>query len=173
MAKWQFRKFKKFGPFRINFTKRGVSASTGIPGFRLSANSQGRSASHHWRCGLRTLQTGEDLSRPKPTAEPWAQGRTRSHRRDQGSRRPQGWRGPGSRGTRHSRTRQGGRALPDSPSSAGLSPEDPVTARRALLVPDGDKTQILLIVEPSENPSLFKPQGNQKPVPPRPFPRAG
>lgn len=36
-----FRKSKKFGPFRLTFTKSGVSVSGGGPGARVSVNSRG------------------------------------------------------------------------------------------------------------------------------------
>lgn len=38
---WQFRKSKKIGPFRITASKRGFSASGGVPGARISANTRG------------------------------------------------------------------------------------------------------------------------------------
>lgn len=38
----QFRRSKSFGPFRVTATKRGVSISGGIRGFRVSANSRGQ-----------------------------------------------------------------------------------------------------------------------------------
>ena len=36
-----FRKSKKFGIFRINFTGKGMSMSAGVPGARVSVNSKG------------------------------------------------------------------------------------------------------------------------------------
>lgn len=36
-----FRKSKKLGPFRVTLSPRGVSASAGMPGLRVSANSRG------------------------------------------------------------------------------------------------------------------------------------
>lgn len=37
----QFRKSKKFGPFRLTATSRGLSVSGGVPGARISANTRG------------------------------------------------------------------------------------------------------------------------------------
>lgn len=37
-----FRKSKKIGPFRITASKSGLSASTGVKGLRISANSKGQ-----------------------------------------------------------------------------------------------------------------------------------
>ena len=39
---WQLRKSKKFGPFRITLSKRGLSASGGAGPFRASVNSRGQ-----------------------------------------------------------------------------------------------------------------------------------
>ena len=41
MAKWQGRKSKKVGPFRVNLSKGGVSVSGGVKGARISANTKG------------------------------------------------------------------------------------------------------------------------------------
>src|SRR6476659_10486 len=38
---WQFRKSKSLGPFRLSFTRRGVSLSAGGPLGRISVNSRG------------------------------------------------------------------------------------------------------------------------------------
>lgn len=38
---FSFRKSKKFGPFRLNFSKSGVGASVGIKGARISTGSRG------------------------------------------------------------------------------------------------------------------------------------
>ena len=38
---WQFRKSKKFGPFRLTLGKRGLSASAGGGPLRFSANTRG------------------------------------------------------------------------------------------------------------------------------------
>lgn len=37
----QFRKSKKFGPFRLTATKTGLSLSGGVPGARVSVNTRG------------------------------------------------------------------------------------------------------------------------------------
>lgn len=37
----QFRKSKKFGPFRLTATKTGLSLSGGVPGARVSMNTRG------------------------------------------------------------------------------------------------------------------------------------
>ncbi|MUH43378.1 MAG: DUF4236 domain-containing protein [Actinobacteria bacterium] len=39
---WQIRRSKYFGPFRVSLTKRGLSGSVGIPGFRMSTNTRGQ-----------------------------------------------------------------------------------------------------------------------------------
>ena len=39
---WQLRRSKGFGPFRVTLTKRGLSGSVGIPGFRMSTNTRGQ-----------------------------------------------------------------------------------------------------------------------------------
>lgn len=36
-----FRKSKKLGPLRINFSKSGVGVSTGVKGFRVSTGPRG------------------------------------------------------------------------------------------------------------------------------------
>ena len=38
---WQFRKSKSFGPFRLSFTRRGVSLSAGSPLARISVSNRG------------------------------------------------------------------------------------------------------------------------------------
>ncbi|MBT1696180.1 DUF4236 domain-containing protein [Fulvivirgaceae bacterium PWU4] len=38
---WSFRKYAKLGPFRLNFSKSGISASFGIKGLRISAGRRG------------------------------------------------------------------------------------------------------------------------------------
>jgi len=40
---WSFRRSKTMGPLRLNLGKRGVSASLGGKGVRLSRSSTGRS----------------------------------------------------------------------------------------------------------------------------------
>jgi hypothetical protein len=40
--KFRFRRSVGFGPFRLNFTKRGVGGSVGVPGARFSVHSTGR-----------------------------------------------------------------------------------------------------------------------------------
>jgi hypothetical protein len=37
-----FRKSKKLGPFRFGVSKRGVSGSVGVPGFRVSKGADGK-----------------------------------------------------------------------------------------------------------------------------------
>ena len=39
---WSFRRSKKFGPFRLNFSKRGLGVSVGGPGARISLGADGR-----------------------------------------------------------------------------------------------------------------------------------
>jgi len=39
---WSFRRSITLGPFRINFSKSGISYSFGMAGFRTGVNSQGR-----------------------------------------------------------------------------------------------------------------------------------
>lgn len=39
---WSFRKSITLGPFRINFSKSGISYSFGMFGFRTGVNSKGR-----------------------------------------------------------------------------------------------------------------------------------
>ena len=39
---WRFRKSKKLGPLRLNFSKRGVGVSTGFKGFRIGQSPDGR-----------------------------------------------------------------------------------------------------------------------------------
>ena len=44
MATWQWRKSKSLlgGLVRLNFTKRGLGVSVGVPGFRLSLGADGK-----------------------------------------------------------------------------------------------------------------------------------
>lgn len=39
---WSFRRSINIGPFRINFSKSGISYSFGLAGFRTGVNSKGR-----------------------------------------------------------------------------------------------------------------------------------
>ena len=39
---WSFRRSITLGPFRINFSKSGISYSFGAAGFRTGVNSKGR-----------------------------------------------------------------------------------------------------------------------------------
>ena len=39
---WSFRRSISLGPFRINFSKSGISYSFGLAGFRTGVNSKGR-----------------------------------------------------------------------------------------------------------------------------------
>ena len=39
---WSFRRSITIGPFRINFSKSGISYSFGLAGFRTGVNSKGR-----------------------------------------------------------------------------------------------------------------------------------
>jgi hypothetical protein len=39
---WSFRRSITLGPFRINFSKSGISYSFGMAGFRTGVNSKGR-----------------------------------------------------------------------------------------------------------------------------------
>lgn len=50
MARWQFRKTKRFGPLRFSLSRRGVGASIGFGPFRLSRGADGK-----WR---RTTRVG-------------------------------------------------------------------------------------------------------------------
>lgn len=44
---WSFRKSITLGPFRINFSKSGVSYSFGMFGFRTGVNAKGRKYSSY------------------------------------------------------------------------------------------------------------------------------
>lgn len=39
---WSFRRSINLGPFRINFSKSGISYSFGMAGFRTGVNAKGR-----------------------------------------------------------------------------------------------------------------------------------
>lgn len=39
---WSFRRSINLGPFRINFSKSGISYSFGLAGFRTGVNAKGR-----------------------------------------------------------------------------------------------------------------------------------
>jgi len=39
---WSFRRSKKLGPFRLNFSKKGVGVSVGVPGARVTVGADGR-----------------------------------------------------------------------------------------------------------------------------------
>jgi hypothetical protein len=39
---WSFRKSLRSGPFRLNFSKRGVGVSTGVRGLRAGRSADGR-----------------------------------------------------------------------------------------------------------------------------------
>ena len=50
MSRWQFRKSKRVGPFRLSLSRRGVGASIGFGPFRISRGADGK-----WR---RTTRLG-------------------------------------------------------------------------------------------------------------------
>lgn len=43
---WSFRRSKKFGPVRFNFSKSGMGGSIGVPGFRAGIDGKGRRYTH-------------------------------------------------------------------------------------------------------------------------------
>lgn len=49
---WYLRKGFNVGPFRFNFSKRGVGTSIGIPGLRLGMDAEGRTYVHAGRHGI-------------------------------------------------------------------------------------------------------------------------
>ena len=63
----QFRKSKKIGPVRLNFSKKGVGISTGIKGFRISkgANGKTRTTISIPGTGIRYTNTGGPARRTK------------------------------------------------------------------------------------------------------------
>lgn len=49
---WYLRKGFNYGPFRFNYSKRGIGTSFGIPGLRLGIDADGRTYVHAGRHGL-------------------------------------------------------------------------------------------------------------------------
>lgn len=64
---WSFRRSITLGPFRINFSKSGISYSFGWGGFRTGVNSKGRrySSMSIPGTGVRYQKTHGSKSKPK------------------------------------------------------------------------------------------------------------
>lgn len=67
---WSFRRSITLGPFRINFSKSGISYSFGMAGFRTGVNSKGRrySSASIPGTGIR-YQKNHSTKKKKPEAE--------------------------------------------------------------------------------------------------------
>jgi len=64
---FSYRKSLGVGPFRLNFSKSGIGVSAGVPGFRVTQNSTGRTYT--------TFNVpGSGLSYRTPSSKPSAQG---------------------------------------------------------------------------------------------------
>ena len=64
---WSFRKSINLGPFRINFSKSGISYSFGLFGFRTGVNAKGRQYKSFSipGTGVRYQDTAKSKSRKK------------------------------------------------------------------------------------------------------------
>jgi len=64
---FSYRKSVGVGPFRLNFSKSGIGVSAGVPGFRVTQSSRGRTYT--------TFNVpGSGLSYRTPSSKPTAQG---------------------------------------------------------------------------------------------------
>jgi hypothetical protein len=59
---WYLRKAVRFGPLRVNLSKRGLGASAGVTGARIGVDAGGRPYVHGGRGGLYYRGRGRAIS---------------------------------------------------------------------------------------------------------------
>jgi hypothetical protein len=59
---WYLRKAFRFGPLRLNLSKRGVGASVGEPGARVGVDATGTPYAHAGRGGIYFRQRGRHIA---------------------------------------------------------------------------------------------------------------
>lgn len=155
MAKWQFRRSKKIGPFRLNLSKRGLSVSGGVPGARVSVNSRGQV---HQTLGV----PGTGLYKRSRLAGGDAGDRGAPDRNVEltvldgtGGSRALLDGDPDVEGLAVVDVSRTAGGILQVAAVAGLTEEKPQAIRSALLIPKGDQVTVMLLIEPDENPSLF------------------
>jgi len=153
MGKWQLRRSKKVGPFRLNLSKHGVSASAGVKGARLSANSKGElhrttglpGTGVYKRDKLGGLPAGQAASQ---TVNMQLLDATSGAADLSGSNPDIETLGVVDLGKHLA-------GVVGIASFAGLSAENPRGFRNAMLVPTGGQVAVYILVEPDDNPAQF------------------
>lgn len=158
----QFRRSKKLGGLRITGTKGGMSVSGGTGFFRLSKNSRGETRTttripgtgiyNTTRVGSRSAAAGPDRTSSGTTTNISAIDLTGGTRtlldRDDGVATAE------LVGLREHKTSASSLAemMGIGPSKSGR----PQGIRDAILVPQGDRVQVMALVRPEDNPRQFK-----------------
>ncbi len=153
-----FRKSKKVGPLRFTVSPRGLSTSAGVPGFRVSANSKGevrRTVSVPGTGIYDTKKIGSGSGRgQQPAADEPDETRTHVTYVEAGSRDLR----EDQPGVQTARVVSLSGTAWEIAAFAGVEPLDYGGIhgiRDVLLMPDTDHYNVVLLVLPEDNPSLF------------------
>lgn len=151
-----FRKSKKFGPFRVTLSPRGVSTSAGVPGFRVSTNSRGEVRRTVSIPGTGIYDTRKvSGGRSKPLSDPEV---TRAHvtyvDAAEGSRDLR----EGQPGVATARVVGLSETVWELAAFAGITPMEYGGIhgiRDAMLMPDTDYYAVVMLVLPEDHPAIF------------------
>jgi hypothetical protein len=152
-----FRRSKKFGPFRLTVSPRGMSTSAGVPGFRVSANSRGEVRRTVSVPGTGIYDTrkvsGGSRGSGSPPAAPES---TRAHVTyvEAGTRDLR----EGQEGVATAKVVGLSETVWELAAFAGLAPLEYGGIhgiRDAILMPDNDRYAVVLLVLREDNPAIF------------------